>query len=100
MTMTGDMINADQALQLGLVNQVVPLSELMPTVMKKVETILTRSPLAVSEAKKSINQAFDLETEPALENEALIFANLFTSQDTREGTKAFIEKRKPVFKGE
>lgn len=100
MTMTAEMLNADQALSLGLVNLVVPLSELMPTVMKKIDTILTRSPLAVAEAKKSINQAFDLETEPALENEAQIFGALFSSQDTREGTKAFIEKRKPVFKGE
>ncbi len=100
LTMTGEMINAAQALQMGLVNQVVPQAELMPTVLKKIEMILTRSPLAVSEAKKSINQAFDLDTEPALENEALIFSNLFISMDTREGTKAFVEKRKPVFKGE
>lgn len=100
LTMSGEMINATQALQMGLVNYVVPLTELIPTTLKKLELILTRSPLAVAEAKKSINQAFDLETEPALENEAQIFANLFTSQDTREGTKAFIEKRKPVFKGE
>lgn len=100
LTMTGDMINATQALQMGLVNEVVPLAELFPTVMKKIDTILTRSPLAVSEAKKSINQAFDLDTEPALENEAQIFATLFTSLDTREGTQAFLEKRKPVFKGE
>lgn len=100
LTLTGDMINATQALQMGLVNHVVPQAELIATVMKKIEMILLRSPLAVAEAKKSINQAFDLDTEPALENEAQIFANLFTSQDTREGTQAFIEKRKPSFKGE
>lgn len=100
LTMTGEMINATQALDMGLVNQVVPLKDLYETCLKKVELITSRSPLAVSEAKKSINQAFDLDTEPALENEAQIFANLFTSQDTKEGTKAFIEKRKPIFKGE
>ena len=94
------MINAAQAYQMGLVNQVVPQAELMEAVMKKINLILTRSPLAVAEAKKSINQAFDLQTEPALENEAQIFANLFMSQDTLEGTMAFVEKRKPVFKGE
>jgi enoyl-CoA hydratase len=100
LTMSAELINAPQALQLGLVNYVVPLADLIPTTLKKLELILSRSPLAVAEAKKSINQAFDLATEAALENEAEIFSNLFTSQDTREGTKAFIEKRKPVFKGE
>ncbi len=100
LTMSGEMINTTQALQMGLVNQVVPVSELMPTVLKKIEMILTRSPLAVSEAKKSINQAFDLDTEAALTNEAEIFSHLFLSQDRREGTQAFIEKRKPLFKGE
>ena len=97
---SGEMINAAQALELGLVNQVVAQPELMTTVFKKVEMILSRSPLAVAQAKKSINQAFDLETEPALENEAQIFGALFNSADTKEGTKAFIEKRKPQFKGE
>ncbi len=100
LTFSGEIINSQQALQIGLVNQVVALSELMPTVLKKIELILTRSPLAVAEAKKSINQAFDLDTEPALENEAQIFGALFNSADTREGTSAFIEKRKPVFRGE
>ena len=99
-TMSGEMLNATQASQMGLVNYVVPLADLLPTALKKLELILTRSPLAVAQAKKSINQAFDLATEEALENEAEIFGNLFTSFDTREGTKAFVEKRKPVFKGE
>lgn len=99
LTYTGEMITAPQALELGLVNQVVPLAELMPATLKKIEMILQRSPLAVAEAKKSINQGYDLETEAALENEAQIFGSLFTSEDTKEGTRAFAEKRKPVFKG-
>lgn len=100
LTYSGEMISAEQALNLGLVNQVVPQAELMAAVTKKIELILSRSPLAVAEAKKSINQGFDLETESALENEANIFATLFTSADTKEGTTAFVEKRKPAFKGE
>jgi enoyl-CoA hydratase len=100
LTFSGEMINASQALQMGLVNHVVPLADLLTTTIKKIELILTRSPLAVSEAKKSINQAFDLETEPGLENEAHIFGNLFSSKDTQEGTRAFVEKRKPIFTGE
>ena len=99
-TMTAEIIPADIALKYGLVNDVVPLAELIPTVMKKLGLILYRSPLAVSQAKKSINEAFDLETEKALTNEAEIFAALFLSDDTREGTKAFVEKRKPAFTGQ
>ncbi|OFZ29274.1 MAG: enoyl-CoA hydratase [Bdellovibrionales bacterium RIFCSPHIGHO2_01_FULL_40_29] len=99
MTMSGEMISAEQALRYGLVNDVVPAAELMATVTKKINLILTRSPLAVARAKQSINESFDLETEKALLNEAEIFSQLFTSEDTQEGTAAFIEKRKPVFKG-
>ena len=100
LTFSGELITAAQALEFGLVNLVVPQSELMAAVIKKIEMILTRSPLAVAAAKKSINQAYDLETEAGLANEAEIFGVLFTSADTKEGTSAFIEKRKPVFKGE
>ena len=99
LTFTGEMIKADEALRLGIVSQVVPQSELMMAVNKKLEMIIAKSPLAVSKAKLSINQAFDLETEKALENEAEIFGGLFGSFDTTEGTKAFTEKRKPNFKG-
>lgn len=100
LTMSGEIISASQAMEMGLVNLVVPQSELIPSVLKKIEMIMTRSPLAVAAAKKSINQAYDLETEEGLANEAEIFGALFTSADTKEGTTAFIEKRKPVFKGE
>lgn len=99
LTMTAEIITAEAAMKYGLVNEVVPLAELIPATMKKINLILSRSPLAISQAKKSINEAYDLETEKALANEADIFSQLFTSEDTREGTAAFIEKRKPVFKG-
>ena len=100
LTFSGEMISASQALAMGLVNQVLPQSELISAVLKKLEMILLRSPLAVAAAKKSINQAFDFATEPALENEAEIFSGLFISDDTKEGMAAFMEKRKPVFTGE
>lgn len=96
---SGEMLNAAEALELGLLSCVVPQSELMSTVVKKIELILSRSSLAVAEAKKSINQAFDLETEAALQNEAEIFGALFNSHDAKEGKRAFVEKRKPVFIG-
>jgi len=99
LTMTAEIIPAEQAAKYGLVNEVVPLADLMPTVMKKINLILSRSPLAVSKAKKSINEGFDLETEKALDNEAEIFGQIFGSEDMREGTSAFVEKRKPKFQG-
>ncbi|MNL55975.1 2,3-dehydroadipyl-CoA hydratase [compost metagenome] len=84
---------------MGLVNKVVPATELMATVMKTVETILTRAPIAVGSSKRSINQGWDMDVEAAQKNEANIFAELFNSDDVREGTTAFVEKRKAVFKG-
>jgi enoyl-CoA hydratase len=100
LTYTGDMISATEALHLGLVNKVVPKAELLGTVMRTVSTILSRGPIAVAAAKKSINQAYELDVDEAQKTEAQHFAYLFTTEDVREGTRAFIEKRKPVFKGQ
>nr|BFD59498.1 short-chain-enoyl-CoA hydratase [Bdellovibrio sp. CKG001]BFD62878.1 short-chain-enoyl-CoA hydratase [Bdellovibrio sp. HM001] len=99
LTYTGGMINAAEAQALGLVNKVVPQAELMNTVMKTVEAILSKAPIAVGSAKFSINQAWDMDVEEAQKNEARIFAELFSSEDVKEGTSAFIEKRKAEFKG-
>lgn len=96
---SGEMIDAAEALNLGLVTAVVPAEELMTFTFKKIESILNKSPLAVAAAKKSIIEAFDLSIEKALQNEADVFSHLFESQDTLEGTTAFIEKRKPKFVG-
>lgn len=99
LTYTGGMITAAEAQSYGLVNKVVPQADLMPTVMKTVEAILAKAPIAVGAAKASINQAWDMDVEEAQKNEARIFAELFTSEDVKEGTGAFIEKRKAEFKG-
>ncbi len=99
LTYTGTILSAQEALHMGLVNQVVPAAELMSRVRKTVDLILTRAPIAVGSAKISINQAWDMDVEQAQRNEAEIFAELFNSDDMREGTKAFVEKRKPTFKG-
>lgn len=100
LTYTGQVITAAEALQMGLVNRVVPQSDLMATVMKTVDAILGKAPVAVGAAKTSINQAWDMDVEAAQKNEASFFADLFNTSDVREGTKAFIEKRKAEFKGE
>ncbi|MBC7370415.1 MAG: enoyl-CoA hydratase/isomerase family protein [Bdellovibrionaceae bacterium] len=100
LTFTGDLLNAQEALDAGLVNKVTPLADLMPTVMKTVATILTRGPAAVAASKRSINQSYELDVDEAQKNEARLFSELFSTEDVREGTRAFIEKRKPAFKGQ
>lgn len=99
-TYTGGMISAQEAQGMGLVNKVLPQADLLSAVMKTVEAILSKAPLAVSAAKKSINESWDMDVEEAQRNEANIFAELFNSEDVKEGTSAFIEKRKAQFKGQ
>jgi enoyl-CoA hydratase len=84
---------------MGLVNRVVPQADLMNTVMKTVGTIWRRGPIAIAAAKKSINQSYELDVGEAQKIEAQHFAYLFATEDVREGIRAFIEKRKPIFKG-
>lgn len=97
---SGDMISASEALQMGLVNKVVPQAELLSTVYKRLESILSKGPVAVGVAKKSIQSTWDLQIDDALAFEAEHFGELFQTEDTQEGIKAFIEKRKAQFKGE
>lgn len=96
---SGDMLTAAEALDLGLVNKVVPSGELMQAVQKRVESILNKGPMAVSIAKKSIHQAWDLQIDEALAMEADQFGELFETEDSQEGMKAFMEKRKAKFTG-
>jgi enoyl-CoA hydratase len=98
-TFTGDLITATEAERMGLVNKVVPAAELKAAVKAIVDRMLMRAPAAVAAAKKSINRAWDMEVEEAQISEADLFAELFATQDVREGTMAFIEKRKPQFTG-
>ena len=96
---TGDMITAQEAMNFGLVNKVVPQAELMPAVMKRLESILNKGPIAVSAAKKSVQAAWDMQIDEALQMEAEQFGELFQTEDTQEGMKAFIDKRKAQFTG-
>lgn len=97
---TGEMISADEAYRLGLVSRVFETAEDMVTeAKKKMELIFSRGPLAVSCAKRTINRVYDMDIDAALKHEADNFSKLFQSDDVREGTQAFIESRKPVFKG-
>ncbi|MFN7727806.1 MAG: enoyl-CoA hydratase/isomerase family protein [Bdellovibrio sp.] len=97
---TGEMIKADQALVMGLVNRVMSQAELLPAAIKTLETIATRGPLAVQTAKKSTLEAFDQEIDLGLKTESSHFAHLFSTQDMNEGTAAFVEKRRALFTGQ
>jgi enoyl-CoA hydratase len=100
MTYTGDMIDASEALRLGLVNHVTTGANLMSEVQAVVDKMLIRAPAGISYSKKSINFAWDHSVETSQKEEAKLFSELFQTQDVHEGTKAFLEKRKPQFQGQ
>jgi len=97
--MTGDMISATQAKDIGLVNHVVPHSDLMEFTNNMMRKILSKGPVAVANVIRSVNAGFSFE-HAGYEAEAHNFAACTTTQDFREGTEAFVAKRQPQFKGE
>jgi enoyl-CoA hydratase len=97
--LTGDMIDAEEALRLGLVNQVVPPEELESRTMALANRIAELSPVALAMAKKSVKNAARTDLTCGLEAESDLFALCFASEDREEGVRAFLEKRKPVFRG-
>lgn len=97
--LAGDAIAADEALQLGIVNRVVEEKEVMHAAMKLADTIAVNAPLAVRACLRAVVEGSQLDFARGLALEAELFAGLFATEDAREGTSAFLEKRKPVFKG-
>ena len=100
MALTGDMYSAAQALDWGLVTEVVAPEELMNVSLKVARTLASRGPVALSLVKRSVNQGYNLDQQKGIALEAQLFAKTFSTKDCREGLKAFIEKRKPEFKGD
>jgi enoyl-CoA hydratase len=99
MILNNRMLSAQEALQIGLVNYVAPKEKFLEQALKLADEIAARPPLAVRAAKELINEAYELTLSDALHQERQEFYNLFGSDDQKEGMQAFIEKRKPVWKG-
>ena len=99
MILNNRMLSAQEALQHGLVNRVVPVDAYLDEALKLAEEIASRAPLAVRAAKKMINQTYELTLAESLRVEKQEFYNLFATEDQKEGMQAFAEKRKPNWTG-
>jgi len=97
--MTGDRVKADMALQMGIVDRVVPHDTLMAECRKLVETIIAHGPLAIAAVKRLVDEGLECDLWQGLEYEAEVFGSAFRTQDQKEGMKAFLEKRKAAFTG-
>jgi enoyl-CoA hydratase len=99
MILTGKSISVEEAYRVGLVNRVVPIESLMDEAKKVANEIASKPPISVRAAKEAILKAQDTTLEVGLEFERKAFYLLFATEDGKEGIKAFLEKRKPTFKG-
>jgi enoyl-CoA hydratase len=97
--LTSGAINAEDALRFGMVNRVVVASELLSTAEALAREIAQLAPLAIRACLKAVVKGTELPLQEGLALEAKLFASLFATEDMREGTHAFLEKRKPIFKG-
>lgn len=95
---TGEMLDAEEALTLGLVEKVVPPGQVMDAAMELAAKIKKKGPLGVAAVKKVLNRARDLSLEQGLALESDVWAALASTEDMKEGARAFLEKRKPVYK--
>ena len=94
MIYAGTNIKADKALEIGLVNAVYPVDQLMDAAKKLAGKICRNAPIAVRTAKKAINEGIDSKLDDGLKLEAEVFGKCFNSEDQTEGMSAFLEKRK------
>jgi enoyl-CoA hydratase/carnithine racemase len=100
MILTGEPIPAEEALRIGLVNRIAEDSEEMMAVCEELAQQIARSaPLAVKYALEAVNHAVEMPLEEGLRLESALFGLCFATEDVREGTRAFLEKRHPIFEG-
>jgi len=99
MMLTGRTVSAAEALQFGLINNIVPANALLNAAESAAREIASLAPLAIRACLEAVIRSAELPLAEGLALEAKLFAGLFASEDVREGTRAFLEKRSPVFKG-
>lgn len=99
MLLTGDMVGAQRAYEIGLVNRVVPAAELMTEARALAQTLAAKAPIAVGFIIDAVNQGLEAPFAVGEYLETSLFGTIASSEDMREGTKAFLDKRKPVWQG-
>ena len=99
MILTGDMIDAQEAHRIGLVNRIVPPNQVLTEARALLGKILRQAPLAVRYSMEAIHHGLEMPLEEGLFLEANLFGVTFGTEDMKEGTRAFIEKRSPEFRG-
>ena len=99
MVLTGEFISAQEAHRVGLVNRVVPAGQYLEEAYRLAASISAMSPVAARLAKESVNRSFETHLDEGLHFERKNFYLTFASEDQKEGMAAFVEKRKPEFKG-
>ncbi|MBZ5571356.1 MAG: enoyl-CoA hydratase/isomerase family protein [Acidobacteriia bacterium] len=99
LVLSGEMITAQEAYRIGLVNEVTAAAELIPRAEAIAQKIIANSPLAVQYAMEAVNKGLELTLSDGLYLEAVLFSVACSSEDKKEGTAAFLEKRPPQFKG-
>jgi enoyl-CoA hydratase len=97
--LTGEMINAEEALRIGLVNHIYEPAELLPAAEAMARKIIQKAPLAIQYCMEAIERGSEMPQEQGLLLEAALFGISCATEDMREGTKAFLEKRPAQFKG-
>lgn len=99
MMLTGRTVNAEEALQIGLINRLTTADTLLSQAESLGQEIASLAPLAIRSCLEAVRRGAELPLAEGLALEADLFASLFATDDMREGTRAFLEKRKPVFRG-
>ncbi|MCQ6280932.1 enoyl-CoA hydratase/isomerase family protein [Bacillus sp. EB600] len=97
--LSGEKFSAEEALQFGIIEKLVPKGQALPTAISLAKTITNMAPIAVSKAKKAIDATGLQELEKGLKMEAKFFGELCETEDKKEGVRAFLEKDRPVFTG-
>jgi enoyl-CoA hydratase len=98
--LSGEMIDAAEALRIGLVNHTVPPPELLPRAESLAAMIAANAPLAIRYAMQAVHQGLEMPLAEAMAHEAALFGLVCATEDKNEGTRAFLEKRPPQFKGQ